>query len=198
MNTFTLANIKFLQDFIGEIIRDLEHIKEKGVESEGSFRINCIDLDEEYTKGQKIEDSLKFKSLFHDLKKITGPTLYWFEIKSNTNSHVVIDAIKKYSDSKDTIPRPTPALQKPIYINGDSKILYVGKADVFWGRILQHLGFHSHKTDQGLQLSYWAKDLSLELEIYYIEFDENMRNVYSIFEYALAQKLRPLVGKHNR
>ena len=82
-------------------------------------------------------------------------------------------------------------------IDYDSRTLYVGKVKgSFWGRLIQHLGFFKVNATQGLQLYYWAKDLSLKLRVNIYVFDNNMADIMPIVEYAFAKRLKPLVGKH--
>ena len=186
-----MTNIEYLNEFIGTTITNLEHIRKNGVNKELSFTISCEDLDD--FNNIDIRQSEKFKVIFDQLKEANGPTLYWFEIISNTDTKKVINALNKYKTTVDA--KATPALKTTI--NYDSKILYVGKVKgTFWGRLIQHLGFFKVNGTQGLQLYYWAKDLSLDLKINIIEFDKNMKDVMPIVEYAFAQRLQPLAGKH--
>lgn len=186
-----MTNIEYLNEFIGTTITNLEHIRKNGVKKEFSFTISCSDLDD--FNHIDIRQSEKFKEIFDELKKVNGPTLYWFEIISNTDTKQVISALSAYKTKEGA--KATPALKTTI--NYDSKILYVGKVKgTFWGRLIQHLGFFKVNGTQGLQLYYWAKDLSLNFKVHTIEFDKNMKDVMPIVEYAFAQRLQPLAGKH--
>jgi len=186
-----LTNVEYLQDFIGTTITHLEHIRANGVKKELSFTICCKDLDD--FNFVDIRQSEKFKLIFDKLKDASGPTLYWFEIISDTDSKKVIEALNNYKTSENS--KATPALKTTI--NYDSKTLYVGKVKgAFWGRLIQHLGFFKVNGTQGLQLFYWAKDLSLDLKINILEFDNNMADIVPVVEYAFAKRLQPLAGKH--
>jgi hypothetical protein len=184
-----LTNLEFLKEFISTTISDLEYVLANGVKNELTFTINCSEL-EDYNFVD-IRKSKKFEPIFDQLKKTKGPTLYWFEIISDTDTEVIINALKSYKKNG----KATPALGPKI--NFDSKILYVGKVKgTFWGRLIQHLGFFKVNATQGLQLFCWAKPLSLTLKINVLEFEDNMADIMPIIEFAFAKKLQPLVGKH--
>ncbi len=186
-----MTNIEYLQEFIVSAISHLEHVRANGIKKEFSFTIDCSDLDDyNYID---IRNSEKFKMIFDQLKSANGPTLYWIEIISDTDTKKVIEALKHYKASDKS--KATPALKSTI--NYNSNILYVGKVKAaFWGRLIQHLGFLKVNATQGLQLFYWAKDLSLTLKVNTIEFDNNMADIMPIVEYAFAKRFQPLIGKH--
>jgi hypothetical protein len=172
-------------------ITHLEDVRANGVKKELSFTISCRDLDD--FNRDDIRQSDKFKQIFNQLKDVNGPTLYWFEIISETDTKKVINALANYKASANS--KATPALKTKI--NYDSKTLYVGKVKrKFWGRLIQHLGFFKVDATQGLQLFYWAKDLSLDLKINILEFDNNMADIMPVVEYTFAKRFQPLVGKH--
>lgn len=186
-----MTNLEYLQDFIGKTISHLEHIRINGVRKELSFTFNCSDLDD--YNFIDIRESEKFKQIFDQLKDLNGPTLYWFEIISDTDTKKVIASLNNYKISKNA--KATPALKTKICY--DSKTLYVGKVKgTFWGRLIQHLGFFKVNGTQGLQLFYWAKDLSLKLKVNIFVFDNNMADIIPIVEYTFAKRLQPLIGKH--
>jgi hypothetical protein len=186
-----LTTVEYLQDFIGTTITHLEHIRVNGVKKELSFTINCNDLDD--FNNVDVRQSEKFKAIFDQLENACGPTLYWFEIVSDTDTKAVVEALNNYKTSPNS--KATPAFKKTI--NYDSKILYVGKVKgAFWGRLIQHLGYYKVDATQGLQLFYWTKELSLDLKINILEFDNNMADIMPVVEYAFAKRLQPLVGKH--
>ena len=186
-----MTNVEYLQDFIGTTITHLEHVRAHGVKKELSFIIDCSDLDD-YNYAD-IRDADKFKPIFDQLKNASGPTLYWIEIVSDTDTKKVIEALNIYKASEN--PKATPALKSTI--NYDSRTLYVGKVKgTFWGRLIQHLGFFKVNATQGLQLFYWTKELSLTLKVNILEFDNNMADIMPIVEYAFAKRLQPLIGKH--
>lgn len=187
-----MINNEYLQEFIGTTISNLEHIRANGTKKEHSFTINCTDL-EDYNYID-IRQASKFKTIFEELAIVTGPTLYWIEIlPGSINNQEIVKALQSYKESIGA--KNTPALKSNI--NYNSNILYVGKVKgVFWGRLIQHLGYFKVDGTQGLQLFYWAKALGLCLKFNIIEFDTNMADTISIIEYAFAKKLEPLIGKH--
>ena len=65
-----------------------------------------------------------------------------------------------------------------------------------FGRFIQHLGFHKAKSTQGLQLFYWAKNLSLSLKLTMLEFEPDMINLMTVLENEVANELKPIIGKH--
>lgn len=80
----TLTNVEYSQDFIGTTITYLGHIRVNGVKMELSFTISCKDLDDfNYVD---IRQSEKFKIIFDQLKDASGPTLYLFDIISDTDT----------------------------------------------------------------------------------------------------------------
>lgn len=186
-----LKHIDYLQDFIGTTIKNLEQVRTNGLKNELSFIIKCSDL--ENFNYVDIRQSVKYKPIFDQLITASGPTLYWFEVISNTETKNIFEALNKYKATEK--PKATPALKKTI--DHSSRILYVGKVKgAFGGRLIQHLGFFKVNATQGLQLFHWAKDLSLDLKVNVLEFDHNMADIMPIIEYAFAKKLNPLIGKH--
>lgn len=187
-----MTNLEHLQEFIAATIANLENVRINGVKKEFNFSIDSSDLDD-YNYSD-IRKSAKFESIFEELKKITGPTLYWIEIISDTDTKKIVEALNSYKNSGNA--KATPALKSKI--NYETRTLYVGKVKgSFWGRLIQHLGFFKVKATQGLQLFYWSRDLSLTLKFNILEFDKNMADTMPIIEYSFARRLHPLIGKHN-
>lgn len=186
MKEIILQNIK---NTSFNAINSLNSVCENGSKGGETFIINCVDL-EDYNI-LDITKSPKYRDLFDKLKMMqNGPAIYVFEITSNHKASEIVNSIRNIN-----IERPIPAIRKKIF--EDSKILYVGKVvECFWGRLIQHLGFHKHKNSQGLQLFYWAKELKLELSITVLEFESNSKDLMPLFENALAKELKPILGKH--
>lgn len=127
------------------------------------------------------------------LRKIKGPSVYWFEIVSEIESKRIRRLIIDY---KKLGIKSVPSIKKNF--DSDSKILYVGKVKrYFWSRIIQHLGYYKVKKTQGLQLYHWAKELDLKLRLHVYEFDEEMSNLVGTIEYKLARELKPIIGHHS-
>lgn len=171
-------------------IESLQKVADYGAKQIKTFEIDC-NLLEDYNNVD-IRNSEKFKELFSDIKTITGPALYYFEITSHHSSNDVVENIYKYSKLEKS--KKTPAVKKKIPA---SMCLYVGKTKKhMWGRLIQHFGFYRVNSTQGLQLYYWAKDISLKLRLTVIEFEPAMSNLLVILENDLAYKLNPILGKH--
>jgi hypothetical protein len=186
-----MTNIQYLHDFVDTTIYNLQQIRENGVKREMRFEINCADLED--FNYSDIRNSDKFKPIFDQLANATGPSLYWFEITCDSDTKQVIECLKRYKLSEKA--KATPALRTKI--NYDSKVLYVGKVKgLFWGRLIQHLGFFKVNATQGLQLYYWTKNIPLKLNLNVLEFDYNMADIMPVIEYAFAKRLSPLIGKH--
>lgn len=181
-----------LKTFTEQTIKSLEYINVNGA-VEYCFDLDCSDLDDYNKVKINVLEYSKTKPFYDRLKKITGPVLYWFEIKSDIDSDLVVNALKKFA--KENHNRTTPFVKEKI--NLGSKILYVGKVKrSFYGRVMQHLGYHKAAKTQGLQLYYWGKPLSLRLKLHAIEFKVDMVDIMPAVEQYFAKTLNPLVGKH--
>lgn len=164
------------------------------------FKIDCSKLSDRFFR-EDIRDSIEFKDIFKKLTPIQeNPCIYIFEIESEISTDIIIDKLKDFGSQTEKI---IPKLKTKIPEN--SKILYLGKVNNFiWGRLITHLGFHTHKNkgnpkasiNHGLQLFFWAKDISLQVKYTVIEFDPNMKDILPILEKKLADKLNPIIGKH--
>lgn len=171
-----------------------------GSKSIQEFQIDCSKLSDNFLR-EDIRGSVEFKYLFDKLAKIEhSPCLYVFEIESETSTDLVINKIKEFGNrTEKVIPKIKPQIPT------NSKTLYVGKVNnLVWGRLITHLGFHTHKNNgnpkasinHGLQLYFWAKEISLNVKFTVIEFEPNMKDILPILENKLANKLRPIIGKH--
>lgn len=118
------------------------------------------------------------------------PGVYYFEIVSNHKGQEVVNTLLAF---KETDPRSCPKIDKKRSM--DSKFLYCGSIKKgLHGRFIQHLGFGSQNTF-ALQLIHWAKDMKLELKFHYTWLDKNYKEFTELVESALADNLKPLVGK---
>lgn len=158
-----------------------------------SFEIDCKELI--YNSADKhICDSDYFVANFDKLKLIEKkPTIYWFEI--DTRNHSPENLFNIFKDHKENkSKRNLPAIYT---YHSETKVLYLGKSkSCLWGRLLLHLGFHDDKHSQGLVLNEWATKINLKLTFNYIVFNEEMADLLAIYELKLAQKTKPLIGKH--
>lgn len=179
-----------LESFTEETIKSLKELRHNEIE-ERCFDIDCSELEDYLTTD--IREVPKYEKLFKELGVITRQAIYWYEIDSDIDNATILEAFKRY---KESIPgRSTPALN--YYDHNSTRTLYVGKVkNCFWGRLIQHLGYHNNPTDQGLQLYYWAKPLSLKLKLHAFEIDEGMYHLIPSLEAYFAKALKPLIGKH--
>jgi len=180
----------FIEQFCSNAASVFANVSKEGINPAWSIDIDC-DILEDYT-GTNIEKADQYKNWFAELKKISGPVLYWFQIKSDIDSAAIVDAFNVYKD--DPSRKNIPALRNRPYMS--SRVLYVGKVEKgIGGRLIQHLGYKGRKT-QGLQLFHWTKGLGLKLELVVLSFPKEMTLFMSIVERAVATELKPLIGKH--
>jgi hypothetical protein len=178
----------------------LTNYLKSGPKSIQEFKIDCSKLDERFFN-EDIRHSLEFKEMFQELEKTqNNPCLYVFEIESEILTKDIIENLINFGNQTEKV---IPKLKTKIPEN--SKTLYVGKANnLVWGRLITHLGFHTHKNNgnprasinHGLQLFFWAKQLSLQLKYTVIEFENDMKEVLPVLEKQLAFELNPIIGKH--
>lgn len=171
-----------------------------GPKSIQEFKIDCSKLDGRFFR-EDIRYSIEFKEIFEKLEGIQdNPCLYIFEIESETSANVIIENLKNFGNQTEKV---IPKLKSKIPEN--SRTLYVGKVNsIVWGRLITHLGFHTHKNNgnpkasinHGLQLHFWAKELSLQIKYTVIEFEHNMKDILPVLEKQLANKINPIIGKH--
>jgi hypothetical protein len=181
---------KIIQEIAQKENAPILHIAEYGCKNVYDFDIDCSDL-QDYNFSD-IRKAPEHEELFKNLARIKGPVLYVFEIVSETTSDTIVETIKKYSN--DDKSKAIPAI-KNTYPN--TKILYVGKVNkIFWGRIIQHLGYYKVEGTQGLQLFYWARPLKLKLRLKAMEFENDAIDLMAVFERNLADRLNPILGKH--
>lgn len=183
---------EYLNDYLTQTIETLNNVLLPNGFKKSTYCLNCEHLDD--YNSIDIRTSEKFKCIFDEIITCGGPTVYWFEITSGNKGREIIGALHRYK--KDIGAKATPALKAGAE-NNESQTLYVGKVkNDFGGRLIQHLGFYKVAATQGLQLFHWAKGLSLELKIHTLVFPLAMKDILPIVEYAMAQKLNPLIGKH--
>ena len=188
-----MENIKQFQNKIDSAIKELDITQI--INSATSFPISCSDLDEGY------DNSKALNSKLNDIKPYLS-TVYWFEITPVDPKELTKRIDRLRQEGKYKVP---PTNQKNISDN----ILYVGKVRKnFRGRVLQHLGYRSPAT-WSLQLRHWSKDLipNLNISIHYIQFSEGenyppfaeeIENIsLAILEQRVAEKLKPILGKHS-
>lgn len=182
---------EFLSQFLTSTILSLENVRENGPVSESCFDINCTDL-KDYLNNNILKAE-EHSDLFKRLCEMKGPVLYWFEILSDNTNDSIIVSLRGYKRLKDH--RAIPYFKESY--DRHTRILYVGKCKRdFYGRVIQHLGYFTTPTTQGLQLYHWAKDINLKVRIHAIEFPNEMEDIMPIVESFFAKQLHPLIGKH--
>jgi len=173
---------------------EFSFVAEFGATSIQSYDIDCADLEEKYYT-QDIRDAEKFNSIFERLQKTLNPCVYYFEIQSDISAETIVEKIS-------TCNKKIPAIKNEI--QKVSRILYVGKSNCIWGRLITHFGFHTNKNDgnpipadvHGLYLFNWATPLNLKLKFHVFEFESSMHDLIKVIENAFAEKLKPIIGKH--
>lgn len=193
-----------MKDILKTEIKAINSALSNYLESESKknlqFNIDCSKLNNKFIN-EDIRHSEEFKAIFDKLIEIQNcPCLYIFEIESDTTTNEIIERLKNFGANTEKV---IPKLKKIIPEN--SKTLYVGKVNkMLWGRLITHLGYHTLKNkgnrktsiNHGLQLHYWAKELSLQLKFIVIPFEEDMKDILPVLEKKLANNLKPIIGKH--
>ena len=159
------------------------------------IEIDCNKLNFDFHNNNILDDSY-FKHRFEEIiKHQDNPAIYWFEFDTKKNSSEKILSIFETFKKKHP-ERNTPAIYKYLK-DPNTSVLYLGKSkNILWGRLIQHLGFHSNPASQGLLLSEWANDIDLKLVFKFIVFNKEMVDLISFYEFKLSQIINPLIGKH--
>lgn len=168
------------------------HLASLGIVKKMSFPIDSKDFDPKYRDREDVRYAEPFKDMFAQLMEWDGsPCLYRWEIVSPYNADDIKQAVEN-------LPKHTPHVVKNAVTDDDT--LYVGKSEgCIYGRIIEHLGYHRNQARHGLQLSDWAKPMHLRfvLHVTVLQPDCLQRPwVMEIFETALAEKHKPLIGIH--
>ena len=143
----------------------------KGAKNNYTFDFDTRDLknylDVDIRNSEIYKSSEKFNPLLKVLNQITGPCIYWVEFNSDISNNDLLNRLLVYKGSKGC--RAVPALKNTF--EKDTTTLYVWKVkDKFWGRLIQHLGYHKTPATQGLQLYHWCKDISIRFKVHVYEF----------------------------
>lgn len=182
---------QILHTAANESLSALQHLAEKGHKSYNEFNFETEFLKDYLTKD--IRESIEHKETFGRLMQIKGPVLYWFEILPGYDQRKIVERLNQYKG--DQSGRHTPAIRKNV--DYSSNVLYVGKVkNLFYGRVIQHLGFFRTPETQGLQLYHWMKGEPLQLRLHALEFEAGMANLLGVVENEFAKLLKPIIGKH--
>jgi len=145
----------------------------------------------------------RFRYLFEELDTMDKSCLYWFKVQNEEKAAELNNKINKYRLNRGLDGyRSIPATNK----NERGTILYVGirrggktkyGLTNIVGRINQHLGYYKTATTQGLQLIHCAKNFDCEITLNVVQFEDLQNNMYlNIIEKKVAQRLKPLCGRH--
>ena len=172
------------------------------------FEFNTSKLPDvyDYTYNFDIRDYSIFKEMFSMLESLKTNCLYWFSVDSVENAIklkeiISFKKVELFSEEKEKC-RILPALN----INTNSKFIYVGvrkgsiakkqKITNISGRMVQHLGYYKEGRTQGLQLSYYARDLDINMTLHLYSLNNCPDEYLYILEKIFAKKLKPICGKH--
>lgn len=172
-------------------IKPLQEASLKGSEEYRTYIIDCSTL-EDFNEINICDDPL-YKPMFDELLSFNCPVLYWFEIVQPTSTEKILKAINSYKRKANK--KAIPAIrQKPYH---GTTVLYVGKViRGFSGRIVTHLGYYKVTRTQGLQLFHWSTKIQLTLMLHVYTFKNELAPLMGVIETSMANKLRPLLGKH--
>lgn len=174
-------NIKQKAD---DLIRKAKVLPDIAIKWEKPIKIRCSEL--------KTKEELKAQKVLDIFEKKKHPAIYYFKISSKHSGKEIVDTLLTYKN-KDKDKRSCPKIDKKR--NLKTKYLYCGsKKKGLHERYIQHLGFGGKGT-YALQLFHWAKSLKLELEFHYTWLDPNYKEYTELVESALADNIKPLVGK---
>jgi hypothetical protein len=180
-----------IKEFSTNAISQLIKVSEKGAKQIYQFDIDCFEM-KDYNYVNVLEKS-DFSHIFDVVTKISGPCLYYFEIKSEHSPEEIVNRVIEYKLTQDS--KAVPAIKKKF---PQSRILYVGKVKKgIWGRLVQHLGYYKVQGTQGLQLFYWTKGTNVSLKMNIFEFEQEMADYMGVLENKLAKELQPILGKHS-
>jgi len=160
-----------------------------------TYELDVNKFDDRFANTINITENSDFSEMFTELKEHENyPALYFFSINKEITYS---DIITQIEDVKLKLNKVTPVTNK---YKDNLGILYIGKVKKYaWGRLIQHLGYHKNRKSHGLQLGYWDRKTLLDLNLTFtvMFFDEDIREYIQVLEKELAEKLKPLIGKHN-
>lgn len=137
--------------------------------------------------------------IFTKLNGINKHCLYWFELENEEKAATFVNLLNDYRkiEGCKTVP--------PANKNRNSKVLYLGVRQGgagkngltnIEGRMNQHLGYYKIAKTQGLQLYEYAKGKDFNIVIKVIAFEGIETDCLNVIEKRLANKMKPLSGKH--
>jgi len=185
-------------DIISNIIIDksqsisniFSKITESNFISKRTFELKQDLFCSKYINLENITHSTDFFHVFDYLKKHEQyPAIYVFGVNTDINYNDIIKRIREVEHYR------TPALNNYKVNTGT---LYVGKVKkILWGRLIQHLGYHSNQKSHGLQLHYWINKLknpNISFSVFFLS--KESADYIEILEKEISIKLKPIIGKH--
>lgn len=154
---------------------------------------DCINQKPDFWNSFKVLDSVKKNNC-----------LYWFELENEKKADELNSLLNSYRLKwKQEGVKKVPTTNR----NTKSKIIYVGirqggyrKRDDLTnitGRIMQHLGYYKEGATQGLQLYEYARSKDFNITLKVVQFEGLEYSAFlNIIEKLVAEKLRPLCGRH--
>lgn len=137
-------------------------------------------------------ESYNYKDIHsHLVEYRKEPAIYFFKIICQNSGNDIVQSLSQFKTHK---LRTCSQIDKKRVQS--SSFLYCGSVKKeLHGRLVQHLGFGSSQTGS-LQLTHWAKDLNLHLEFHYAWLGQENIKYTTYVESALANQIRPLVGRY--
>jgi hypothetical protein len=198
----------YLKDYVKNPAFTLEEVLEKEVEIY-TISMDCSTLiaPDSTKKFHEYEPSMDtlMQALMHE--KFGAPCLYWFTVENSERAKQMIVKLNEFRESQKLLDkqykRVVPASNSnKIGPNINEHVIYVGKRhggvrrDKFTniaGRISIHFGYYKVGTTQGLQLFHWANE-TVKLNVMILP--NEAKDYLDLLEKLLANKLKPLCGKH--
>ncbi len=184
----------FIKSKSSEIANAYSEVATSGCKYIFTFEIDTTKLKPAFANEINITKDVDFVEMFEQLQAFDDlPALYFFGINPDIEYEKINDLIKEISISNNL---NFPANNKNTLNKG---ILYIGKVKrCAWGRLIQHLGYHSNTKSHGLQIDHWAKKIISPLNLTYtvMFFDKSIADYLEIIERALARQYKPIIGKH--
>ncbi|MDB4292889.1 hypothetical protein N9954_05725 [Maribacter sp.] len=190
-----------IDDIFKPIVNDI--VTKKSIDYSESFNIKDLPDND----GFRIHPNTlpEFDCLYRPLDKKNKDCLYWFELESIEKAIELNNILNTYrlSNKKGNVDyRNIPATNK----NETSNVLYVGirrkskankpRITSIVGRINQHLGYYKNQNTQGLQLIHFAKNCDFKVTLNVVEIISENDIYLNIIEKKVADKLKPLCGRH--
>ncbi len=168
------------------IIHDL---KSAAIDFEEPLILNCGELISLNSPEEQLKKGHDFQPYYDLLPFNDCGMVYYWKLPESSDNERILNTLRAYKEKKE---RSCPRLPKSAF---DTNCLYVGSVrDGFAGRFFIHCGYGNRST-YGLQLSRWAINLNLRLELHFTRVQPDTPQMIENIEGAIADYLNPLVGK---